>query len=693
MKRKVITLFLLLTLVFAVGCNKENKQPDPTPTATVTPAPTATSTPTPTPVPENLAKTNLSKLPVSYDTMLSKQPDYTADFHNGIGYDMKVDVSINSELLSILGISGLETVSLTGSLDYKDTFAGNFALLLNEDEALKASVLTDFNNVFFNLPKYSSQYAGTTLAELTGTEEELPINMSELPTDAEVYDMLRTYLTRFVDCFQPQLGIENNVTIGTGDYVITGDKHTVIAPKEDLLKLLEDLEAEFSLETEDGEAAIEMPAPESSESTSTCLILNYYAGADNSYAWEILTDSPDSEPIVFVSAPNGFCLYGLTDDVPEIILYSIATTENEGTLYIPGNLVDEEADSTETPEDTEVPEILGEFEYDFDDTSCTVEGYFDTVEISVDYSVKNDTVEFDYDVVVEGISISMQETATKNHVEAEITLASYGMKLGSVNITTDLRDYVEVSVPQNSVDMETWEAGLDMETFGSDLLALTDKYPFLMDLLFPSEEEDPNGSEEWDDPYADDETREPFVAPEGYTNDFMNMTGYYVDADGYVDFTPLEAEVLAAGKPSTGFASAAVTDAQKQALLDLCAGLFTDYYYDVETYYSVWGSIEWDMVKSYYQTEHYFSDNNDYNSFIFLNFDAISGDFVDMSIYTSSSEKSIQVANDVLAILGVDGTVTAEDLTNYVVVGNYLLYGYGDETTYGVGIEVYEDYE
>lgn len=670
MKRKLIVLLLLLTLIFTVGCNKEAKQPDATPT------PAATSTPTPTPVPENLAKTALEKLPTAYDTMISKQPAYTTDYSNGIGYDMQMDVSLSQEIMELFGLSDIKNISLKGSMDYKNVFGGTFALLLNQDEILELSMMTDFKNMFFNLPKYSTQYASASLAELTDTEE-LSLDMSEIPSDAELYDMIGSYLTRFVDCFKPQTDIVNNVTIGTGEYVITGDKHTVIASKEEVLTLLEELEAELSFGAEELLTDTELSS-EVSDSSSTSIILNYYAGTNNSYAWEILTDSPDSEPVIFVSAPTGFCLYGLSDGTPEVIFYSIATTETEGVLYIPGTLPEDAAAGTEA-------EILGEFEYEYSEDSFAIEGYYDTVELSAEYSVKNDVIEFEYEVVVEGISIEMTETATKDRVDAKITVASFGMRLGIITIAADLRDYAEVSVPQNSVDLETWQAELDTLTLSGDLLALIEKYPFLADFLFPGD--DPGDDTEYDDPYSD--TRDPFTVPEDYTNEFMGMTGYYVDADGYVDFTPLESEVLAAGKPSTGCDSTPLTDAQKQAMIDLCAGLFTDYSHDISTYYSVWGSIEYDMVNSYYQTEYYYSDNNNYNCFIFLNFDAVSGDFISLSIYTDSQEKTLQAMNTALDILGVDTTVTADDVATYAQIGDFVLYGYSDETSYGVGLEVY----
>lgn len=692
MKKKLLCLLLLFTLVFTVGCNKKEAQSDPTPTPTPTSTPAATATPTPTPVPENLAKTNLEKLPAAYATLLSYSPDYTTDYSKGIGYDMSMDVTVDSSIMELLGLSEIKNLSLDGSLDYKDIYAGTFTLFLNEDEVLNFSVQTDFNNILFNLPKYSSQYASVTMAELLGSEEEIAlVDMSQMPTNAELYDMLLAYLNRFVDCFKPQTDIVSNATIGTGDYVVTGDKYTIIASDQDILTLLEEMEVEFA-SLMGAFAAEEDAATEEVEGEPENIILNYYAGADNSYAWEILTDSPDSEPVVFVSTAAGFCLYGLSDGTPEIILYSIATTETEGTLYIPANAEEETAEGTEqaTTETTEEPEPLGVIDYELDDNYFYAEGYFDTMEISMECTISEDTTHFEYEIVMEGVSLAMEETITKDHVEATITLASYGMKLGTVTVTSDVRDYAEITVPQETTDMETWTAEMDQTALTTDLTSLMEKYPNLAALLFPSEEdpeEDPANDPAYDDPSVD--TREPGTIPEGYTDDFMGMTGYFVDSDGYVDFTPLEAEVLAAGKPSTGHDRIALSDDQKQALLDYASGVFEEYYYSEDNYYSVWGSIEYGGVKSSYTTEYYYGNTSNYSDFIFLDFDAVSGEFISMNIYTETSEKSLQVANDVLKILGVDYTLTAEDAAEYVLVNNLLLSGYDGETYFNVDINAY----
>ena len=692
MKKKLLYLLLLLTLVFTAGCNKKDdpvdKKTDTTPTAaadTQTPAPTATPTstptPTPTPLPENLAQTNLKKLVTDYNTMLANQPDYIKNVANGMGCDMSIDISVSEQLMSLVGLSDIKSLSIDGTVDYKDLYAVDMAFLLNDAKVVDFSVLTDFNNMYLNIPKYSSQYAGVTLAELLETEEALPIDMSQIPNAAEIYDMIGSYLTRFVDCFKPQTEIAKNVSIGTGDYAFTGDRHTVIASKEDLVALLEELETEFSFDSENVSLNAEITVPDETEINYNNFILSYYTNADGSYAWEILTDDPDAEPIVFASTKAGICFYGLVDGTPDILLYSQADSETEGTLYLLGDV--------ENPDGTIVKDTIGEFEYEVDDKNFAMEGYVDTMELSVEYSVDGDVVEFEYELAAEGVAMTMKETVNKNRLEAEITLASFGMKLGTITMTADYRDYKAVSVPENAVDMETWTNGIDMVAFATDLNNLMEQYPGLQALFAP--EEDPY---EGDYPYEEGgQTDEPYVLPEDYTDDFMGMTGYAINADGYIDFTPLESEVLAAGKPSTGYNSIAITDTQKQSLFDLCAGLFADYYSDVETYYSVWGDPAW-SVDSYYYTEYYYADNNDYNSFAFLNFDAVSGDFIDVTIYTSSSEKSIQAANDALTILGVTETITAEDIADYnsIQLGDFTVYGYFDENIFAVTIEVYEEY-
>lgn len=685
MKKKILCFLCFLTLLFAAGCSKEGKKADPTPT----PVPTETPTPTPTPAPENLAKANLDKIPAAFDGQIAYQAEHAVDTSNGIGYDMNIEFSINQDIMGLLGYSGLETISLTGSMDIKDILAGNFTLGLNSAEVLNMHLFTDYTNVLFNLPKYSSQYAAATLEELlnqnsgdidweaedaspvtgilsngsTGFRRTLTtIDPDGVPTNEEMYQFLSTYLTRLVDCFKPQTGIEKNVTIGTGDYVITGDKHTVIASAADLQALAEEFQAEA-----EKYPALSVDTEDFSLEGITSVTLNYYAGADGSYAWECCTDSAEFNPAVFVSTTKGFCLYSGGDEA-NILMYSVITGDNEGTILIPS--------SSEDSSDIII-------DYVREENALEIDAVLDSMELSAEYSLSGETVEYSFEIVTSGMSILFEETADKTHVDATITVASYGMKVVTVTMTTDLRDYVEIPVPTNTTDIDTWAAELDTDALLADFNQLMTDYPFLADLF------NSLGDDTSEDIYEDD--GEPFVLPEDYTDDFMNMTGYYVDADGFVDFNPPESEVLAAGKPSTGLDTIALTDDKKQALIDCAAGAFTNCYSDVSTYYFVWGSIEFDNVYSYYYKEYYYTDENSDDNYIFLNFDAVSGEFSSISFCTSSREQTLKLANEALQILGADYTITPENAEDYVQAGDFWISGYDGGSYFSTDVSVWQD--
>ena len=158
MKRKLLTFFLLLTLIFAVGCNKKDKNPEPT----AAPAPTST----PTPVPVNLAKENLGKLTESYDKALKMNPNNMIDFSKGVGYDMTMDISVGEQILGLLGITGLDSIRVDASIDMKDTIAYDLGLFLDTSEVLSATMYMDSENMMINLPKYSSEFASYSMKEL-----------------------------------------------------------------------------------------------------------------------------------------------------------------------------------------------------------------------------------------------------------------------------------------------------------------------------------------------------------------------------------------------------------------------------------------------------------------------------------------------------------------------------------------------
>ena len=667
MKKKLLYFILFFTLVLVAGCNKEKESP----VSDATPTPTATSTPTPTPA--NLAKENLEKLPAALDQLAALNPESKLDYSNGIGYDITMNVSLSSKVLELLALygldlNGLESITAHGTMDIKDCFSMDMTLGLNNSDSVNALLYANSEHLMFNLPKYSTNFASMSWTELLGDSgiEDFSFN---LQSSQEMQNILQDHMIKFIDCFQEVEGFSKDATIGTGNYIITGDKYTVQASSKDMYAVLESLAAELKKIS----PAYSMDTEELRPDENITFVLDFYSGTEGNYAWAAYPDNSAEDPLIFVNTPAGFCLYTIEEETPSVIMSSVATSDQSGEIIIA---------ATEEQEE-------GYIEYEFDDTSLYMNAEIDTLDLTLDLAKKGETLEYEITMVVDGISVIIEETVAKEQIDMTCTIASFGVKFATITCNYNLRAYNEVPAPQNIADVETWSANLDQLTLVQDLFQLTADYPFLADLILGSED---NSYE--DDFYEDNIyfEEEPFVVPEDYTDEFSSMTGYTIDSDGYVDFSPLENEVLAIGKPSTGYDSVTLSDTQKQSLLDYASGLFTDYYYEAENYYSVWGSIEFDTVESYYQTEHYYADNNDYNNFVFLNFDAVSGDFIDISIYTSSLDKTLSATTDVLKILGIDATLSADELKDSILMEDYLLYLYEDDSCYGINIEAYKEY-
>ncbi|MBQ8189603.1 MAG: hypothetical protein IJZ44_07465 [Lachnospiraceae bacterium] len=692
MKKKIYTFTLLLALIFIIGCNKQKEYPIPTPivetTATVTPTPTSTPTPSPTPIPENLAKTNLKKLPELFDQIMSYSPQNTVDYSKGVGYDINIKFSIGSQIAELLGISDLKNISIDGTMDAKDTIAANLDFCLNDEKITNAHLFADSENLLFNLPAYSSNYALTTWEELmnslneteTDTEElrsSLPdnskiistlnvVDKNALPSDEELINTFKSCMDDFIECFVEVPGITEHASIGTGDYLMTGEKHTVSANINELIAVLERLETE--LQVYYGDLNFGLDSLETDGATT--LFLDYYTNGADCYAWAAYPDNSTSEPFVYINTPLGFCLYRVEEDGTETLgMYSVKSSEKAGTITL--------AFGEEEP--------IGTVDYEYSDNSISIYAVLDTLELTMEYSKTNDTIRYNATVLMDGVSVVIKETVTPTRTDVSASLASYGMEYLTMSVSTSTRDYVEIPVPTNYVDMNTWAEGLDQETLMADLMALMQKYPSLMSLFGGSEEEE-DGEYSDDEFWDEDDTRsetEPFTLPEDYTDDFMGMTGYAVDSDGYVDFYPVEDEVLAAGKPSTGYDTLALSDDQKQQLFTIAETAIPNCEKDTYSFYWIWGGIQYNDVQSYYSMDYEFNDPNNWDNSITISLDPISGEFISVDIYYASKEDALRIANEMFAVLGGTYTITDKMVEEYAINEDGFSFSGYDGTEYG----------
>lgn len=688
MKRKLLTFFLLLAMVFAVGCNKKDKTPDPTPT----PVPTST----PTPVPVNLAKENLSKLVVDYDALQKLEPYNQVDLSKGIGYDMTIDFSLGDQIKELLGLTDLNSLTLSGKVDMKEAISMDMDLFLNSSEIINAVMLMDSENIMMNLPKYSSSVAAFSMKEIlesadAGVADSDAIADAMNPANAmalseELMNSFRTVLTDLAACFKEE-SITPKSSIGTGDYVMTGDKHTVKANPKDVITVLKNFET--AMEKIYGELDFDWTGLESSEATA--LFLDYYTDEKGNFAWAFHTDENPDDQFVFINTGLGFCLYKDENGTTTPGMTSIKSTESTGVIYL--------YFSDEEPAEGELAEPMGTIDYEYTDNYVHADIVLDTIEATLDYSVKNDVVTYDLTLVMEGMSFVIKETVSKERADISMTLASYGIAYATIDIGMTIRDYKEVSMPTNTVDLETWAAGLDQEALLNDLTQLMTDYPILA-LLFNSTEDEGDydewEGEEWSDGTETQRT-EPFVLPADYTDDFIGMTGWSVDSEGYVDFEPLEDEVFAAGKPSTGYDRLAISEDQQQKLFSIAEAAVKNYEKTSYPYYWIWGSAEYQNVESYYTISYEFANQDNWDDVISYTFDAVSGEFIGADIYNPSKDEALRIANEIFNAFG--GTYTITDAMveegTYDTENGFSFYGY-DAAQYGgnyynISISAYSD--
>lgn len=668
MKRTIYGLILLLTLVLCAGCNKNKKEDTP-----VTPV----STETPTPTPANPAKVALDKLPQQFDTLMSYQPQTTFDPNKGAGYDVTLQVSLGEQIAALLGLTDLESIQAMGSVDIKESIASNFDLYLNEDKLMNAHLFADSTNLLFNLPAYSADYAAMSWEELLSsvTEEAVvPVPEGNL-TDAELAKLLRDHIKDFTECFVAVDGTTENAFIGTGDYLLTGKKHTVRADINDLYAVLESLEAELQTYSEELTFNVEEMKAEG----ATSFFLEYYLSENGDYAWVGYPDNKAKEPTVFINTALGFCFYQVqADGTDAIALYSEKTTENSGTITLPSS--EEDGDD------------LGTIDYEYSDTSFAMQAMIEDIVLSLEASKVNDTIRYDITVIAEGMSFVIKETVASTYVDLSCTLASYGIEYLTLSVSADSRDYEEIPVPQNTVSLDTWTENLDQENLLTDLMAFLQKYPALASLLLgstdgPSQDDTLGGDVE-----TGSSTGESVKDSENSADDFTSMKGYSV-SDGFVDFFPAESEVLALGKPSTGMDTMAITEDQKNALMDYAKKTILNCEASSDSFYWIWGSIEFQDVKSYYSKDYTFIDSKNSNNSITFAFDAVSGEFASVDIYHEDKNTALAIANEILSLLGIEYTVTAEIAENYTFAKNLSFSGYdGSEygdTYYNVSFSVY----
>lgn len=643
MKKKLLFILLTLVLLFTAACGGSQTEPPATPTPTSTPTPSPS--PTPTPIPENLAETNLKAMTNMTKAALNSFSDRQIDVSNGIGCDMEGKFVFGTEFAELMGLSGISSVGFKGTMDFFDVLSMTGSLSLNDVSLIDVAFFTDMTNMYCNLPKYSEQFFVMDLTELE-TEDfdsemfsEYSSLLQEQMSDKDALALVALLTTDLTACFEPETGIESNVNIGTGKYIITADRHTIRADADKLRAVAE----EFISMTENNPAFAELSAEINPEDI-TDVIVYYYAGQNGTFAWELAPQEENAGSLVFVYTTNGFCLYG--DDgngAIDTLLYSETLSENSGKVTFPADLA----------VDNDI------FTYTLGEDSLDVEGSLDEYAIAFSYTYTDTLVEAAISMSDSSMAVSCKATQEGNHMDMTMSIAEDEVEMGTFVMDFTYRDYQAAAAPANATDIDTWSASLDMNLALSDVFLFMSQYPELAELI--------ESFSEGDD-----------------TVDFSGMTGYYADADGYVDFTPTEEDIVAMGIPSTGIDYIEITDDQISALVDYISNAYTDCYYDNYSYYNVSGNEYDGTVASTYLSQYLYYDAAAPDNCILLTFEAYSGSLVGLCVDAATVDDALVQMNALIATLGVDGTVTAEDMDLGIYVGDFYIYGFEEGTYYEI---------
>ena len=167
-----------------------------------------------------------------------------------------------------------------------------------------------------------------------------------------------------------------------------------------------------------------------------------------------------------------------------------------------------------------------------------------------------------------GIGVEIDTTKEKQRMALELLMGN--LSLGELEFSISDKEYQEFEIPDQSYEITDEEQVADylelcdMEGFLEQVLENPDVYKMLQ-MIFGA---NMSGTmlkeallESLDDHLGLEGDRLPGEETEGGSaqgtvdseTDFTGYTGYAVDEDGWVSFDPLKEEILAAGKPSTGY--------------------------------------------------------------------------------------------------------------------------------------------
>lgn len=418
--------------------------------------------------PEEMVKVKLQEFADSVTNAMKKTDTDTVSMTNQ-GLDVTLDAEIGEQIAANYGLDGLSSVGLKLSVDVKEAadlrIAGN--LLLNGQDVLEAEAIADKENIYVNLPAYSSQYMGMSYEEMLGQSledyaSELTSQTEGMPTAEDIVNIWGSFSSKFIEAFEYQ-SEEDGQQIGTGDYKFTGDKYITTAKAEDIDAAMQVLAEELKKFPE-----LEVEEIESISDEADSFNANYYTGKDDAYAWEFQAVTKDgTASVIFVSTEKGFCFYAVNvEGEEETLAYSVKESDKKGTITI-------------CADDEEIVIEYDNYTKDSVDLSTTVSG----MALSLKFKTTDESTTIDFDVNMLGIAAQGRLESGKESFELTAEVTTAGMKLCTVNLSAKARDFASYTAPASFADAETWGEGLDQEKLMGDLSQLMMQFPFLMDLL------------------------------------------------------------------------------------------------------------------------------------------------------------------------------------------------------------------
>lgn len=385
------------------------------------------------------------------------------------GVDLELSLELGKGMQDSYGLEGLDKLGLILNMDMKNSIEMRLAgkLKMNDKNVVGMELITDTESAYFNLPDYSSGYAGISFQELLGmTSGELSGLMSEasegMPAVDDIIELWSDFSNDFIDCFEYQEKVEN-ISIGEGDYKIKADKYVTRADSEEVQKVFDRLYDSLRKFP-----ALELDRTDFDVSAIDEMTVNYFKNAGGEFAWKLdARANKSTASIVLISSKKGVRFYVIDEDETEqVLLYSVKETEQKGQIII-------------CTDDENIVVDYNNYSKDHVELSTEI----DDAVITATIDSKNDDLTINFSITAMGAKVSGTLETGYRQVKLTASVSMAGVDLGKFTLESRARSFKEYSIPSNSMDMESWAMGLNQDKLMKDLQKLMKDFPFLKEFL------------------------------------------------------------------------------------------------------------------------------------------------------------------------------------------------------------------